>query len=74
MTASIEQAPRKKPDLCTRFNAVRSDEVLNLNFLIGEKKALTIRPELRVDHSFRPFNDSSDDTIFTAAIDVILGF
>jgi hypothetical protein len=38
---------------------------------------LTIRPELRVDHSFsdtRPFNDSSDDTIFTAAIDVILGF
>jgi hypothetical protein len=39
--------------------------------------SLTIRPELRVDHSFsdtRPFNDSSDDTIFTAAIDVILGF
>jgi hypothetical protein len=38
---------------------------------------LTIRPELRVDHSFsdtRPFNDSSDDTIFTAAIDVIIGF
>ena len=38
---------------------------------------LTIRPELRVDHSFsdtRPFNDSSDDTIFTAAIDVIVGF
>jgi len=39
--------------------------------------ALTIRPELRVDHSFsdtRPFNDSSDDTIFTAAIDVIVTF
>ena len=39
--------------------------------------SLTIRPELRVDHSFsdtRPFNDSSDDTIFTAAIDVIIGF
>jgi hypothetical protein len=39
--------------------------------------SLTIRPELRVDHSFsntRPFNDSSDDTIFTAAIDVIVGF
>ena len=38
---------------------------------------LTIRPELRVDHSFsetRPFNDSSDDTMFTAAIDVIVGF
>jgi Putative beta-barrel porin-2, OmpL-like. bbp2 len=38
---------------------------------------LTIRPELRADHSFsdtRPFNDSSDDTMFTAAIDVILGF
>jgi hypothetical protein len=39
--------------------------------------SLTIRPELRVDHSFsdtRPFNDSSDDTIFTAAFDVIIGF
>jgi hypothetical protein len=39
--------------------------------------SLTIRPELRVDHSFsdtQPFNDSSDDTIFTAAIDIILGF
>jgi Putative beta-barrel porin-2, OmpL-like. bbp2 len=39
--------------------------------------SLTIRPELRVDHSFsdtRPFNDSSDDTMFTAAIDVIVGF
>ena len=38
---------------------------------------LTIRPELRVDHSFsdtQPFNDSSDDTMFTAAIDFILGF
>jgi hypothetical protein len=39
--------------------------------------SLTIRPEVRVDHSFsdtRPFNDSSDDTIFTAAIDIIVGF
>jgi hypothetical protein len=39
--------------------------------------SLIIRPEVRVDHSFsdtRPFNDSSDDTIFTAAIDIILGF
>jgi hypothetical protein len=38
---------------------------------------LTIRPELRVDHSFSdttPFNDSNDDTMFTAAIDVILAF
>jgi hypothetical protein len=38
---------------------------------------LTIRPEVRVDHSFsdtRPFNDSSDDTMFTAALDVILTF
>jgi hypothetical protein len=38
---------------------------------------LTIRPELRVDHSFsdtQPFNDSNDDTMFTAAIDVILAF
>ncbi len=38
---------------------------------------LTIRPELRVDHSFsgtRPFNDSSDDTMFTGAVDAILDF
>ena len=38
---------------------------------------LTIRPELRVDHSFsdtRPFNDSSDETMFTAAIDAIITF
>jgi hypothetical protein len=38
---------------------------------------LTIRPELRADHSFSdtwPFNDSSEDTMFTAAIDVIIGF
>lgn len=38
---------------------------------------LTIRPELRVDHSFsetRPFNDSSDDTMLTAALDVIVAF
>ena len=39
--------------------------------------SLTIRPELRLDHSFsdtRPFNDSSDATMFTAALDVIVGF
>jgi hypothetical protein len=38
---------------------------------------LVIRPELRVDHSFsdtRPFNDSGDDTMFTAALDVIVTF
>src|SRR2546423_1756382 len=38
---------------------------------------LTIRPELRVDHSFsdtRPFNDSSDDTMFTAALDILVAF
>jgi hypothetical protein len=37
---------------------------------------LIIRPELRVDHAFddRPFNDSSDDTMFTAAIDAIVTF
>jgi hypothetical protein len=38
---------------------------------------LTIRPELRVDHSFsdtRPFNDSREDTMFTAAVDAILTF
>jgi hypothetical protein len=38
---------------------------------------LIIRPELRVDHSFsdtQPFNDSSDDTMFTAAIDAIITF
>lgn len=39
--------------------------------------ALVIRPEVRVDHSLsgsRPFNDSSDATMFTAALDVILSF
>jgi hypothetical protein len=38
---------------------------------------LIIRPELRIDHSFsdtQPFNDSSDDTMFTAAIDAIITF
>ena len=38
---------------------------------------LTIRPELRIDHSLsdtRPFNDSSNDTVFTAALDVIVTF
>ena len=38
---------------------------------------LTIRPELRVDHSFsdtQPFNDSTDDTMFTAAVDFIVTF
>jgi len=38
---------------------------------------LTIRPELRIDHSFsdtQPFKDSSDDTIFTLAIDAVTTF
>jgi hypothetical protein len=38
---------------------------------------LTIRPELRIDHSLngtRPFNDSKDQTMFTAAIDAIITF
>jgi hypothetical protein len=39
--------------------------------------SLTIRPELRFDRALngtRPFNDSSDDRMFTAAIDAILTF
>ncbi|HEV2839924.1 MAG TPA: porin [Chthoniobacterales bacterium] len=39
--------------------------------------SLTIRPELRVDHAFddtHPFNDSSDNTMFTAAVDFIVTF
>jgi len=38
---------------------------------------LTIRPEIRFDRSLNgthPFNDSSDDTMFTAALDAILTF
>ena len=38
---------------------------------------LTIRPEVRVDHSFSdtpPFNDSKDETMFTAAVDAIITF
>ncbi|HEV8421994.1 MAG TPA: outer membrane beta-barrel protein, partial [Chthoniobacterales bacterium] len=40
-------------------------------------QGLTLRPELRVDHSFsgtHPFNDSQDQTMFTAAFDCILAF
>ena len=36
-----------------------------------------LRPELRVDHAFNdshPFNDSTDNTMFTAALDVIVTF
>jgi hypothetical protein len=39
--------------------------------------SLTIRPELRFDRALngtQPFNDSSDDRMFTAGIDVILTF
>jgi len=38
---------------------------------------LRIRPELRVDRSFndkKAFNDSSDDRMFTAAVDAIVTF
>ena len=40
-------------------------------------QGLTLRPELRVDHSFsgtHPFNDSQDQTMFTAAFDCIFAF
>ncbi len=40
-------------------------------------QGLTLRPELRVDHSFsdtRPFNQSQDETMFTAGIDALLTF
>ncbi|HEY2712343.1 MAG TPA: porin [Chthoniobacterales bacterium] len=40
-------------------------------------QGLTLRPELRLDHSFsstRPFNDSQDETMFTAGIDALLTF
>ncbi len=38
---------------------------------------LRFRPEIRVDHSFNdtyPFNDSTDNTMYTAALDAILTF
>jgi hypothetical protein len=38
---------------------------------------LILRPELRVDHSLsdtHPFNDSQDETMFTAALDALLTF
>lgn len=53
---------------------------IGLNFKLPVPKpftGLTIRPELRVDHSFsdtQPFNDSTDDTMFTAALDAIITF
>ncbi len=39
--------------------------------------SVTFRPELRVDHSLngtRPFNDSRDQTMFTAALDALITF
>lgn len=50
---------------------------LNIKFPMPKPLGnLIIRPELRVDHAFddRPFNDSTDDTMFTAAIDAIVTF
>ncbi|HKP04359.1 MAG TPA: porin [Chthoniobacterales bacterium] len=50
---------------------------LNIDLPLSKPlERLIIRPELRVDHAFdgRPFNDSSDDTMFTAAIDAIVTF
>lgn len=40
-------------------------------------RGLTLRPEIRVDHSFNgthPFNQSEDQTSLTAAIDALLAF
>jgi len=40
-------------------------------------QSLTLRPELRVDHSLNgshPFNDSRDETSFTAGLDALLAF
>ena len=52
---------------------------VGLDITLREKKpfGLRIRPELRVDRSFndkKAFNDSSDDRMFTAAIDAIVTF
>jgi hypothetical protein len=44
---------------------------------IAQIKGFVIRPEVRYDtslNSTRPFNDSSDKGMFTAAIDMVLGF
>jgi len=40
-------------------------------------QGLTLRPELRADHSFsgtHPFNDSQDETMFTAGVDALVSF
>jgi len=40
-------------------------------------QGLILRPELRVDRSFsgtHPFNDSQDETMFTAGVDALLSF
>jgi Putative beta-barrel porin-2, OmpL-like. bbp2 len=52
---------------------------IGLNFKVSMPKplALRIRPELRVDRSLndkKAFNDSTDDRIFTAAVDAIVTF
>jgi len=50
---------------------------LDFDLCISKQLGLRIRPELRVDRSLndkKAFNDSSDDRMFTAAVDAIVTF
>jgi hypothetical protein len=59
----------------TTYGALTIGLTINLP-LSKPLERLIVRPELRIDHAFdaRPFNDSSDETMFTAAIDAIVTF
>jgi hypothetical protein len=68
--------PRTVAGARTTYSAL----TIGLNIKLPVPKpftSLTIRPELRFDHAFdntHPFNDSTDNTMFTAALDAILTF
>lgn len=68
--------PRSIPGSRTTYAALTI--ALDIKVTVPKPLAeLRIRPELRVDRSFndkKAFNDSSDDRMFTAALDAILTF
>ena len=77
---SLGGEPTIDPRTVTGARTTYGALTIGLNIKLPVPKpftSLTIRPELRVDHAFddtHPFNDSSDNTMFTAALDAILTF
>lgn len=68
--------PRTLGGTRTTYGAFTVGLQIKLPSLPKPLKDLRIRPELRVDHALdgTPFNDSTDATMFTAALDAILTF